>query len=489
MSIIQFDLMNLVRIFYSKFVLLICFAGSFLPINKSEAQIKIGDTLKVLSPEQFINWVKEYHPLARQAGLFIDQAEAELLATRGLFDPMIYYTNEQKTFDGKNYYNYSNTNLKIPTWFGVELAAGLENNLGDFTNPELSPAKSSYAGLSVPLAKNLLMDNRRAALQQAKFFVDLSESEQRLAINDLLFDALDMYFQWANEYQGYLILTDAVNTNEIRYEQIKVTVEQGDRAGVDSTEALTQLLQFQFQQNEAYMRFINTGYLLSNFLWDENERPILLTSNVIPAILPELSNPFAREFRPLDDLLQLAASNHPKLRVYDSKLDILEVERRLKFQSLLPTVNLKYNALADGYQFWRGWNSTMLDNNYKFGAELGIPIFLRQGRGDYRGAKLKIRSTELEQSAARLDIDNKVKYYYNELVNLLVQIRINERAFAAYKRVFDVEVQKFELGESTLFLLNNRELKVLESRQKLAELKAKFFKTAYGVEWAAGLLQ
>jgi outer membrane protein TolC len=209
----------------------------------------------------------------------------------------------------------------------------------------------------------------------------------------------------------------------------------------------------------------------------------------VPAIVPERADPFLRPYAPLDEMLQRAQTEHPKLRMYDRKIDMLTVEQKLKFQSLLPTVNLKYNALADGYEFWKGWNSTMLENNYKFGAEIGLPLFLRQGRGDFKGAKLKVRSTELEQSAVRVEIDNKVKQYYNELVNLLEQIRINERAYAAYKRVFDVELQKFNLGESTLFLLNNRELKVLEARQKLADLKVKFFKTAYGVEWAAGLLQ
>jgi outer membrane protein TolC len=453
------------------------------------AQIRPGDTLKILSPEQFMQWVRQYHPIAKQAALFVDQAEAELLASRGMFDPQLYYVNEQKTFDGKVYYNYMNTQLKVPTWFGVELEAGIANNTGEFLNPEFTVNESSFVGFSVPLAKNLLMDKRRAVLKQAQSFVQLTESEKRLFINDLLFEALSLYWQWANDYQQYLILNEAVITNEQRYKQVKITVEQGDRAGVDSTEALTQLLQFQFLQNQAYMTFTNSGFQLSNFLWDENDRPIILGPNVVPSIVPEFANPFAQPFKPLQELLSLAGQFHPKLDMIDSKLDILEIERRLKFQSLLPTANVKYNALSPGYQFLQGVNGAFLENNYKFGAEIGLPLLLRQGRGDYRSAKIKIKTTELEQSAVRLEIDNKVKYYYNELINLLEQIRINERAYVAYKKVFDVEVQKFNLGESNLFLVNNREIKVLESRQKLAELKAKFFKAAYGVEWAAGILQ
>lgn len=121
--------------------------------------------------------------------------------------------------------------------------------------------------------------------------------------------------------------------------------------------------------------------------------------------------------------------------------------------------------------------------------KLAYRFFLRQGRGDYRNAKLKIQSTQLEQNKIRQEIENKVKVYYNEWFNLLEQIRINEQAVKAYQKLFDVELQKFQLGESTLFLLNSREIKVIEARQKLAELKAKFLKAGYGVSWAAGQLR
>ena len=447
------------------------------------------DSIKTLSPAQFIDWVREFHPVARQASILVDQSRAELLSTRGMFDPLIYFNNDQKTFDGKTYFNYNHTQLKIPTWFGIEVMAGLESNYGDLASPEMSLRNSSYAGLSIPLAKNLIIDRRRAALEQAQIFVELSKAEQQNYINDLLFEGLSLYWQWANDYQVYLILSDAVRNNEQRYKLIKITVEQGDRAGIDSTEALTQLLNFKYLQNQAFMFFQNSAFELSNFLWSEGGQPMALDMRVIPSILPEQANPYLQPMQPLEQFLQAATTTHPKLQMIGSKLEILEVERRLKFQSLLPTVNLKYNALNKGYEFWRGGNGAIFENNYKFGAEIGIPLFLRQGRGDYRNAKLKIQSTQLEQDNTRQGIENKVKIYYNEWINLLEQIKINEQAVKAYQKVFDVEIQKFQLGESTLFLLNSREIKVIEARQKLAELKAKFLKSGYGVSWAAGQLR
>jgi outer membrane protein TolC len=200
-------------------------------------------------------------------------------------------------------------------------------------------------------------------------------------------------------------------------------------------------------------------------------------------------NPSKMAYQPLPDLLDVAGTLHPKLQAYGYKIQGLQIEQKLKFQSLLPTVDLKYNLLASGYQFIPGLDKVSLQNNYKFGFDVGMPLLLRQGRGDYKMAKLKVQNTSLEQDAAKLEINNKVKRYYTELINLLEQVRINEQALTAFKKVLEVENMKFEIGESSLFVLNLRENKVLEAYQKLAEVRAKFFKSLYGVQWAAGILR
>ena len=447
------------------------------------------DLPQKLSPEAFLAIVRQYHPVARQAGIDVDIARQQLLASRGVLDPTIYFSADKKTFDSKNYYNYFNGELKIPTWFGVDFFAGIENNNGDFTNDEVTIGKSSYAGVMVPLAKNLVYDRRRATIEQGKIFVDMSKADRELAINDLLFDAMDAYWFWALQYQLLQVLSNAVRINEDRYKLIQVTVLQGDRAGVDSTEALTQILAFKNLRNEAEMNFITAGLDLSNFLWQKNNAPYQLPPNIVPSV-ELLSGPVANiAYAPLAEYVNAADANHPKLRGYNFKLSALDVERRLKFQSLLPTVNFKYNALAKDYEFWKGWNATSLENNYKYGIDVGLPLFLRQGRGDYKAAKLKIESTTIEQDATRLSIDNKVKAYYTQLIQYQQQIGIAEQSLAAYQKVFDVEKMRFDIGESSLFLLNSRENKVLEAQQKLSELRAKFYKSLYGVQWAAGVLR
>ena len=148
---------------------------------------------KVLTLENTMDIIRKFHPVARQAKLEVDLAKASLQASRGVFDPSFYLRNEKKSFDGKNYYFYSNPELKIPTWFGIDIKAGFENNTGDRLDPVTSAGRSTYAGISIPVLKGLLFDKRRAAVQQSKLLVQMSRQDQLQLIADLLYDAVDQH--------------------------------------------------------------------------------------------------------------------------------------------------------------------------------------------------------------------------------------------------------------------------------------------------------
>ncbi|MBX9782950.1 MAG: TolC family protein [Chitinophagaceae bacterium] len=447
------------------------------------------DTIRILKEDEFLSIVRTNHPVAKQGGLLIDMARAQLQTIRGEFDPMLYYSNEQKTFDGKNYFNLTNAELAIPTWFGVEVYGGIENNFGDFVNTQTTAGRSSYAGVSVPLLKDLILDKRRAALKQGQLFMQQSQWERRNVINDLLLDAYVAYWDWAKNYQVLLVLENTIRINQFRYELVKISFQQGDRAAVDTTEALAQLQAFQQMREEAFLKFRKSSLELSTFLWLQNNQPAYISERVIPDTLWAKQNFNTYNVNKLSEWLTQTTSNHPKLQMIDFKLQALEVERRLKFQSLLPKADMKYNFLQRGYNVLGGSNYNFFENNYKFGFNVAIPIPNRSGFGQYRAAKIKIQSTSLERGLTQFELENKVRYYYNEVLNLQTQIRIYEDAYLNYVRLFDAEQLKFSLGETTLFFLNTRENKALEALQKLLELKVKFYQSFANLNWASGQLQ
>ena len=452
------------------------------------SSLKAQDSLKTLSALQVKEIVKQFHPVAKQADIFVEKAKADVTIAKGLFDPVLKNETAKKTFDGIDYYYYNRPELLIPTWFGVEVSAGLEYLSGNRTDPVETKGQTSYFGVSVPLAKNLLMDNRRAALQTAKIFRDASAFEKRNMLNDLMLDAMTSYWNWVKQYQVYKILTGVLTVNEKRVELIKTAFRLGDRPAIDTTEALTQLQNIELLKNQAWLDYQNTGLELSVFLWLANATPVNLSIDIVPADDLQLSNIAAEPIPDLNNLLEATIKNHPELVIYNYKIDVLNVDKKLKFQNLLPTLNFRYNQLGKGYDMSKTIINPLFENNYQYGVSFGIPLRLSQGRGEYRKAKLKITETQLQQKQKQLQLENKVKSYFNELLMLKSQVALQEKALKNYQVLQRGEEIRFQAGESSLFLINARENKTLEALQKLQELKAKYYKTDNTLQWAAGLM-
>ncbi len=451
--------------------------------------IKMQAQEKLLSLENTLDIIRKYHPVAKQSGLLVDMAEANLQASRGAFDPSFYTRNGRKTFDNKNYYNYSNPELKIPTWFGINVNAGLENNFGDKINPELTPNQSSYLGISFPVLKGLLLDQRRAVLQQSKLMVQKSRQDQLLMINDLLFEAAEVYWKWVAAYQIYDVLTTAVLFNQKRFDFVKLSYQSGDRAAIDTTEALSQLQAIQTIQSQAWAELQQQRLLLSNFMWNEAGEAYELLQDVKPDPSWNIVEISSYPTPDLDQSISVAATAHPKLIGLGFKQRVLEVEKKLKFQGLLPTLDLKYNFLNQGYTTPKFFTQPLLENNYRFGIQFGLPLFQREARGEYRAAKIKIADLDYTQQQTQLQIINKVKATYNDLLALQSQVLLYQGNVQNLQKLLKAEEAKFEIGESSMFLVNTRETKLLESQQKLAELKGKFFTKILAIQWASGQIR
>ena len=175
-----------------------------------------GDAL--ISLEEYLGYVKMYHPVVKQAQLITSESEAKLLKSRGAFDPKIEVDYDRKQFKNVEYYNKLNTTFKIPTWYGIELKANYENNDGEFLNPESSTPKNGLysAGVSISLLKGLVMSERMATLKTAKLYTKQAQENQKLVINEILYNAITSYFNWLKNYQAKLVYSDYLINAETR---------------------------------------------------------------------------------------------------------------------------------------------------------------------------------------------------------------------------------------------------------------------------------
>jgi outer membrane protein TolC len=433
--------------------------------------------------EEFLVLVKKYHPIAKQASLGVEIAKAEVTSARGGFDPTFQNSISRKELDGLLYYDHQISEVKVPTWYGVDVVAGIESLTGQRTSDPDTKGNSSYLGFSVPVAKGLLMDARRAALQQAKIFQQLSVQEQRTIINNLLFEAAKAYWMWWQQYQVQVLFGQAIKNAEQRFRLVKTAFQIGERPAIDTIEALAQLQSFQIRASELQLEVSNTQLDVNVFLWQENGEAYSLPQ----AVTPQQQMPALLENMQMDKLLQ-NVQLHPDLQQYRFKLEALQVEKRLKFQSLLPSVYLKYNQLNKSHSLQKSFSTPWLENNFRYGVAVSIPLRLSEGRGEYRKAKLKIEQTELEQLNKQVLLQTKLQQYYNEWRGLRQQIALQQQAIQSYSALQRGEEVKFTNGESSLFLVNSRELKTLEAQQKLIELQGKEQKAVASALWAAGTM-
>ena len=427
-----------------------------------------------LSLNEYLGFVKQYHPVAKLADLNLTAAQAKLLKSRGAFDPKVEVDWKTKNFDSKEYYDILNSTFKIPTWFGVELKAGFEQNEGEFLNPQNNvPDDGLYAaGVSVPIGQGLFINKRMAELKQAKILQNLTQAEIELQVNQLLYDAVNTYFNWYLAYQEVKVFEEFKTNAKVRFDGIKSRALAGDIPTIDTLEAKIIVQNRDLSLEQANLDYIKASLELANFLWFEDNLPLELAPNVTPEQLDNLA---------IDDvlgtnLLQLESfeiENHPKLQALNLKIDQLEVNKRLKAEMLKPQLDLNYNFITQPVNELQGFNT----NDYKAGIYFKLPLFLRKERGDLKLAKVKLNQAELDLNYQRLQLRNKINATQQAINSYNKQLETYQTIVSNYGELLSAEERKFSFGESSVFLINSRENKLIDAQLKQISAVGKLLKT------------
>jgi outer membrane protein TolC len=440
-----------------------------------------SQSLDTLGFDAFQTWVRAYHPIAAQAEINLRMGDMEVRQARGGFDPLIYGTMDKKEFKESTYYNKQEAGISIPTWAGVELNGTFERNTGQFLNPEGSlPTDGLFAaGASVNLGQGLILDERRAALRQAQIYQESTESQRQEFLNELYFNAADTYWNWAVTYENVIVLNEGVELARIRLDAIKSSYEQGDLPAIDTVEAFAILLNRQYSLQSAENAFFGATQLLNTFLWNEDGNPMFLEEGVLPQGLYD-------EFAPIleKEDLRVAVMSHPQLQIADFELASLAVDRRLKAQQILPVVKLKYNFLTENIG---NFNSPFFENDYKWGVTVYTPLLLRKSRGALGLANAKIDFKQNSRDLKEVELRTKLEAEINSFEVINMQIVTFSQNVISLETLLRGELRRFEIGESSLFLVNAREVSLFSSMLTLNELVSKrrinFAKTRF----AAGL--
>jgi outer membrane protein TolC len=423
-----------------------------------------------LSLDDFLGYVKQFHPLVKQANLEVSQAQSGIIAARGGFDPKIEVDYEKKQFKSTEYYDLLNSTFKIPTWYGIEVKAGFDQMEGVYLNPQNNTPIDGLAtlGIAIPVGQGLFINKRMADLKKAKLYNQLSQAERDLEVANILHQACFAYFDWYRNYNEYQLYATYLKNAQVRFDGIKSLIREGDRPAIDSIEAGILIQTRKLSLEQSRIKTVKSKLELSTYLWMDNTVPVELQDNIFPEESLEKNIESTLQTNGLL-LANLDFANHPKIRALQNKVNILEVDRRLKGDMLKPRIDLNYNFLQE---------STALDNfntdNYKYGLNFSLPLFLRKERGNFQVAKFKVQDAELNLQFENVALKNKIDYQIQEINSLQEQIKITRDLVGNYQTMLNSEERLFSFGESSIFLINTRENSLLTSSIQQLDTQIKF---------------
>lgn len=445
------------------------------------------DTLQVLTRRALVQLVTDNHPAVRQALLRNQMGEATVRSARGAFDPKAVAGYSEKTFEGKDYYSLLDAGLKVPTWFGAELFGGFQSNSGIYVNDaDITPdAGLLKAGVSVSVGQGLFIDKRRADLRKAQAFQDMAEAERLRLLNDIYYTVLSDHLEWIAAYQRLGIARSAVEQANIRLAGIRGSFRGGDRPAIDTLEALLQVQDRIMRLRDSEVDYRNAALVLSNHLWDDLLRPL----EIGPSVVPDTTDLRAPDgLIDLNTLTEQAMQEHPKLLEMQGKLEQLEVERRLRSEFLKPQLDLSYSLLANGGVVNNEAGVTYDAADRMLGVGFSMPLFLRKERGELTLATLRRTEAELVIDRERQQIRTTIGRSNNEVALLDQQVSLSREMVTNYDTLLNGENRRFQAGESSLFLVNQREVALLDNQLKLVDLIAKLRKAHFALDKEAGIL-
>lgn len=424
------------------------------------------DTLTLI---QFENIVAKNHPLIKSANLLDEIADSYLLKGQGALDPKLYTDYDGKQFKGINYFRRWNGEVKIPTKYPVDVSVGYENNSGEFLNGDNNLPSNGllYGTISVSILRGLLFDEQRYALRESELLADKSQIEKELVVRNVIIQSISAYVDWSAAFSELKIVSSYLDRVTERHNFVIQLFENGDKPAIDTIESKINLNTATKAKITAKENLIIKRQKLNMFLWDNSREPMALVDSVVPQSITSVNNKLYAETINIAQEWIL----DPIIRKKEIELEQISLENRLEREELKPQFDLKLNTIHSLGESDLAYSYNV--NDYKLGATVLVPIRNRKTRGQIQLNEALMDQNRLDQEYYKAELQNtyimlsKAQDLYQE------SLKVSIEKVGNCNLLYTAEQLKFELGESSVFLLNSRERKLLEAETEyLKNLKS-----------------
>jgi outer membrane protein TolC len=393
----------------------------------------------------------------------VEVAEADALAAAGGFDPTLRARAWAIPVGG-----YPQTRLEsvidapTPLW-GTSLFAGYRLGTGkiaDYYGERYTwSAGELRAGAVVPLLRNGPTDRRRTSLARAelgKRIAGLTVEHQRLEVTRL---ATFRYWEWVAAGQRRRVAQDLVKLALVRDRQLEGRARLGEVPVVERQENQRAVLQREAFLVQAQRAVEAAAFELSLYVRGGDGEPTLPDDHRLPLEVPEPSGA-GFELEATDELLL----RRPDVQRLTGQVEQAGLEVKLAQVQLLPALDLGLSVSQDlGKSPGPGYDA-LGKTELELSAVLEVPLLFREGRGRLSAAQAARAKLDAQLKLARERASAEVHDARSALNAAKARIGLQRKEISVAEQLEGAERTKFELGDSSLLLVNVREQATAEAR-------------------------
>ena len=400
-------------------------------------------------------------PLVHAAALQFEVAQGQLQSAEGAFDLKLKAASENGPVGFYETYRQSAGAVQ-PLMFGGEVFGGYRIGRGEFQpwyqERQTNDGGEFKAGLSVPLARNVSIDDRRAGLRKAAIDYSAADPQYRTAVIETVQSASNAYWDWvaagAREAIAGQVLALATTRNNGLKEEVRTgakppPVLQDNRRSILSREAKLIDAQRKLQQSAAK---------LSIYLRTSTGEPLIPASTQLPEF-PSIQEPLD-EIR--SRLTQVALQTRPELRELDLSIERVDVEIAESENDLQPNVD----AILVGAQDVGAPTSSKRDKSpfeLEAAVLVDVPLQRRKARGKLASLEAKRSQIAHKQRLTTDKIRTEIDIAYAALTAAYERVQRTAEAQQLAEFMAGVEREKLAAGESNLLSVALREEQAAEA--------------------------
>ena len=366
-----------------------------------------------------------------------------------------------------------------------------------------------------PLWRGMKVDNNRRQIQIARKNLSLTDSQFRQRAIDTITNVQRAYWDLVFALRSLQVQRDAVDVARTQLNHNKRLVQEGQLAPIDVVASEAQISTYEQNVFAALEEVSRSENNLKNLI-AENQKADIWSESIVPVDPIDLAVPQVS----LPEALKTAMENRPELQQSEVQREINQIDQKYFRDQTKPAVdlvgtygitglagslsadespfvssNLLVRQRVDQLSLLAGLDplpvvppttispdllggfgqsvENLLTNrfsNFKFGVQISLPLRNRTaeanlGRSLVEGERISTQREQLEQTI-QVDVRNALQSMRSSEARLRAAIATRE----ANEQQFASEQRKLDAGQSTVFLVLERQTALTEARA--LELKA-----------------